>query len=60
MYAPGLHCRLDPASTTFNCPCHGSVSNKVGQRIAGPAPKPLYKHTFYVKNGDLWIEGRQA
>src|SRR5205823_10482499 len=26
-----------PASNTFNCPCHGSVFNKKGNRIAGPA-----------------------
>ncbi|MGH9174433.1 MAG: ubiquinol-cytochrome c reductase iron-sulfur subunit, partial [Vicinamibacterales bacterium] len=25
----------------FHCPCHGSVYNRVGERIAGPAPRPL-------------------
>ena len=49
-----------PASSTFNCPCHGSVFNKIGDRIAGPAPAPLYKHTFRVRGGHLWVEGRQA
>jgi Rieske Fe-S protein len=49
-----------PASSTFNCPCHGSVFNKIGNRIAGPAPAPLYKHNFSIKNGHLWVEGRQA
>ena len=47
-----------PASSTFNCPCHGSVFNKQGERKAGPAPKPLYKHHFYIKNGHLWVQGR--
>ena len=49
-----------PASNGFNCPCHGSVFNKQGERTAGPAPKPLYKHNFRIKDGHLWVEGRQA
>jgi len=49
-----------PGSSTFNCPCHGSVFNKIGDRIAGPAPAPLYKHNFRIKDGHLWVEGRQA
>jgi Rieske Fe-S protein len=48
------------SSQTFNCPCHGSVYSRTGQVLAGPAPAPLYKHNFYVKNGRLWVEGRQA
>ena len=50
-----------PASSTFNCPCHGSVFNKQGVRTEGPAPKPLYKHDFDIdKNGHLLVKGRQA
>jgi Rieske Fe-S protein len=48
------------SSSTFNCPCHGSVFNKIGNRIAGPAPAPLYKHTFHIRGGHLWVEGRKA
>ena len=44
---------------TFNCPCHGSIFSKLGQRIAGPAPRGLYHHAFYTKDGDLWVDGRQ-
>ncbi|MEX1157535.1 MAG: Rieske 2Fe-2S domain-containing protein [Thermomicrobiales bacterium] len=25
----------------FHCPCHGSIYNRQGERIAGPAPRPL-------------------
>jgi cytochrome b6-f complex iron-sulfur subunit len=25
----------------FHCPCHGSIYNRQGVRIAGPAPRPL-------------------
>jgi cytochrome b6-f complex iron-sulfur subunit len=45
---------------TFNCPCHGSVFDKIGRRIAGPASLPLYKHTFSLKDGALWIAGREV
>ena len=45
---------------TFNCPCHGSVFDQAGRRIAGPASLPLYKHTFSLKDGALWIAGREA
>ena len=44
----------------FNCPCHGSVFNRIGDVIHGPAPAPLYKHNFHVRDGHLWVEGRQA
>jgi Rieske Fe-S protein len=25
----------------FNCPCHGSIYNRYGQIIQGPAPRPM-------------------
>lgn len=45
---------------SFNCPCHGSVFNKQGDRTAGPAPAPLHTHNYYVKNGYLWVGGRES
>lgn len=48
------------ASNTFNCPCHGSVFNKTGRNIGGPAPSPLHKHNFHLQNGRLIVEGRQG
>jgi cytochrome b6-f complex iron-sulfur subunit len=29
------------ASNDFQCPCHGSIYDRNGVRIAGPAPRPL-------------------
>jgi cytochrome b6-f complex iron-sulfur subunit len=31
----------DDASGEFHCPCHGSVYDRYGVRIAGPAPRPM-------------------
>ncbi len=47
------------ATNTFNCPCHGSVFSKKGDRVSGPTPAGLYKHSFEVKNGTLWVKGRE-
>lgn len=30
-----------PASNDFRCPCHGSIYEYNGNRISGPAPRPL-------------------
>lgn len=49
-----------PGTDTFNCPCHGSIFNKKGERIAGPAPAPLHEHGFVIKDGELMVTGRLA
>lgn len=46
------------AANTFNCPCHGSVFAKNGDRVSGPTPAGLYHHQFEIRNGQLWVQGR--
>jgi menaquinol-cytochrome c reductase iron-sulfur subunit len=51
-----------PAQATdigFACPCHGSVFDQEGSRIAGPAVRPLDRFQWEVRaDGDLWITQR--
>jgi Rieske Fe-S protein len=36
-----LGCRLEESGSDFKCPCHGSVFDRSGKVIKGPAQKPL-------------------
>ena len=51
-----LGCRVPfcPTSQWFECPCHGSKYNRVGEKKAGPAPRGLDR--FYAtQTGDTSI-----
>jgi Rieske Fe-S protein len=39
----------------FGCPCHGSQFDNEGNRTAGPAPRPLDRYEFSIRNGRLWL-----
>ncbi|MEL6984927.1 MAG: Rieske 2Fe-2S domain-containing protein, partial [Actinomycetota bacterium] len=47
-----LGCRVPfcDSSGQFECPCHGSVFNRAGDFIAGPAPRGM--DTYPVEVGD--------
>jgi len=55
---PHLGCRYNwhADKNEFICPCHGSVFNKEGKVLAGPAPRPLDTLPKHIVNGDLEVK----
>ncbi len=47
-----LGCRVEEAGSDFECPCHGSVFDRNGKVIKGPAQKPL--PAFEVEISEKW------
>jgi cytochrome b6-f complex iron-sulfur subunit len=47
---PHLGCRVPECKTSqwFECPCHGSQYNRVGEKKAGPAPRGLDRFAMTV------------
>jgi cytochrome b6-f complex iron-sulfur subunit len=52
-----LGCRVPwcPTSQWFECPCHGSKYNRVGEKKAGPAPRGLDRFAILVSGGSITI-----
>jgi len=50
---PHLGCRVPECSTSrwFECPCHGSQYNQVGEKKAGPAPRGMDRFPFNIDGG---------
>jgi cytochrome b6-f complex iron-sulfur subunit len=56
---PHLGCRVPscPSSGWFECPCHGSQYNRVGEKKGGPAPRGMDRFAFTVAgNGDVTVD----
>lgn len=52
-----LGCRVPWCATSigFECPCHGSKYNSIGEYFAGPAPRNLDRFEVEVVEGDRFI-----
>jgi Rieske Fe-S protein len=40
----------------FNCPCHGSIYDRYGDIVAGPAPRPMYRFPLSIVNGRVVVD----
>lgn len=43
------------AKGRFNCPCHGSIYNRYGVNVAGPAPRPMDLMEVKIDNGQISV-----
>ncbi|HSM43514.1 MAG TPA: ubiquinol-cytochrome c reductase iron-sulfur subunit, partial [Acidimicrobiia bacterium] len=52
-----LGCRVPWCATSigFECPCHGSRYNSIGEYFSGPAPRNLDRFVVEVRNEDRFI-----
>ncbi|HET9443168.1 MAG TPA: Rieske 2Fe-2S domain-containing protein, partial [Acidimicrobiales bacterium] len=53
-----LGCRVPWCKTSqwFECPCHGSQYNRVGEKKAGPAPRGLDRFAASVEGGTVSVD----
>jgi cytochrome b6-f complex iron-sulfur subunit len=55
---PHLGCRVPQCETSqwFECPCHGSQYNQVGEKKGGPAPRGMDRFAMAVTGGQLTVD----
>ncbi len=55
---PHLGCRVPECVTSqwFECPCHGSKYNRVGEKKGGPAPRGMDRFAMEVTGGSLVVD----
>ena len=55
---PHLGCRVPECKSSqwFECPCHGSQYNRVGEKKGGPAPRGMDRFGVAINNGVLAID----
>ncbi len=55
---PHLGCRVPQCVTSqwFECPCHGSQYNQVGEKKGGPAPRGMDRFPIAISGGDVTVD----
>jgi cytochrome b6-f complex iron-sulfur subunit len=55
---PHLGCRVPWCQTSqwFECPCHGSKYNRVGEKRGGPAPRGMDRFAFTISGGHVTVD----
>jgi cytochrome b6-f complex iron-sulfur subunit len=55
---PHLGCRVPWCETSqwFECPCHGSKYNRVGEKKGGPAPRGMDRFPLEVSGGSITVD----
>lgn len=55
---PHLGCRVPWCETSqwFECPCHGSKYNRVGEKRGGPAPRGMDRFPLSVSGGSIEVD----
>ena len=55
---PHLGCRVPSCASSqwFECPCHGSQYNQVGEKKGGPAPRGMDRFAMTVSGGVLSVD----
>jgi len=55
---PHLGCRVPECATSkwFECPCHGSQYNQVGEKKGGPAPRGMDRFAMTVSGDSLTVD----
>lgn len=56
-----LGCRVPWCKTSqwFECPCHGSRYNRVGEKVGGPAPRGLDRFPVSIEGGAVMVDTGQ-
>lgn len=55
---PHLGCTVpwNEAEQLFHCPCHGSLFERTGQNVGGPAPRPMDHMAIEVQGEDIVVD----
>ncbi len=55
---PHLGCKVPfcDSSTRFECPCHGSLYNIIGEYIGGPAPRGMDRFPIRIQKGRVMVD----